>query len=346
MTALIHVHTTASDGRAAPLTIARLAARAGVRVVLLTDHDRLSPGAGWHHGVLLISGQELSPRHNHILLAGLERPLPKQRGDGQNGDPQKSLAQAARRGAWAALAHPLDPAIPLFASSRAFVTLDFRHLDCPGLELWNAMSAFKQDLDRPLKGLARLVMPRTFLAGPHPLLLALWDSQGRQRAWAAFAGADAHAFGSGRWWLPWRVFSYRRHMRLLTTGLWLERELSGQAGPDQELVLSALTQGRAYLALGRAAGLECCLRPRQGPEELPGGQRAWEPGLCLCARLPGWGRARLIHNGRLVAQRVGRRFSWPLEAPGVWRLEAQRWRPPAGWRPWIYCNPFYLRETA
>jgi hypothetical protein len=346
VTALIHVHTTASDGRAAPLTIARLAARAGVGVVILTDHDRLSPGAGWHHGVLLISGQELSPRHNHILLAGLESPLPKQKGDGRHGDPRKSLAQAASRGAWAALAHPLDPAIPLFASSRAFVTLDFRHLDCPGLELWNAMSAFKQDLGRPLKGLARLVMPRTFLAGPHPLLLALWDSQGRGRPWAAFAGADAHAFGSGRWWLPWRIFSYRRHMKLITTGLWLEGELSGQAGRDEDMVLQALTNGRSYLALGRAKGFQCRLQTPRGPEELPGGESVFRPGSSLLARLPGWGRARLIHNGRVKVQQVGRRFTWPLDAPGVYRVEAQRWRAPAGWRPWIFCNPFYLRQEA
>lgn len=343
------MHTTASDGRADPLQIARLAGRAGVEVVVLTDHDRLSPGGGWQRGVLMVSGQELSPRHNHILAAGLTRPLPKQRGDGHNGDPRKSLDQAAARGAWAALAHPLDPAVPLFPSSRAFVTLDFRHLDCPGLELWNAMSAFKQDLDRPLKGLARLLMPRAFLAGPHPLLLALWDSQGRARPWAAFAGADAHAFGSGRWWLPWRIFSYRRHMRLITTGLWLERELSGQAdqaGPDQELVLEALTRGRCYLALGRARGFECRLRRPDGAEELPGGESPWRPGSSLWARLPAWGRARLLHNGRVKAQALGRGFRWPLDAPGVWRVEAQRWRAPAGWRPWIFCNPFYLRQEA
>lgn len=340
------MHTTASDGRATPAQIARLAARAGVKVVLLTDHDRLSPGGGWLGGVLLIAGQELSPRHNHLLAAGLSRPLPKQRGDGVHGDPARSLAQAAARGAWAALAHPLDPAMPLLANSRAFVTLDFRHLEAPGLELWNAMSAFKQDLDRPLMALARLFMPRTYLAGPHPLLLALWDTLGRHRPWAAFAGADAHAFGTGRPWLPLKIFSYRRHMRLITTGLWLEGDLSGQVQADQALVLEALARGRCYLALGRARGFECRLRAPGGVEALPGGERPFAPGLCLWARLPARGRLSLLHNGRLVQERPGREFSWPLTAPGVWRVVARRWRPPAGWRPWIYCNPFYLREAA
>lgn len=340
------MHTTASDGRATPSQIAALARRAGVKVVLLTDHDRLSPGGGHDQGVLMLAGQELSPRHNHLLLAGQGLPLPKLKGDGQNGDPGRSLAQAAQRGAWAALAHPLDPAMPLKSDSRAFVTLDFSQLEAPGLELWNAMSAFKQGLDRPRLGLARVLMPRTFLAGPHPLLLALWDSVGRSRRWVAVAGADAHAFPTGRWWLPWRIFSYRRHMRLLTTGLWLAEPLSGELARDQDLVLTALREGRAYLALGRAQGFACRLRGPGQEAALPGAELAYAPGQRLEAWLPGWGQASLWRDGRQVAQAVGRRFAWPLDGPGVWRLVARRWRPPAGWRPWIYCNPFYLRPAA
>ena len=345
VTALVHVHTTASDGRLPSEEIARLAGRAGVRVVVLTDHDRLSPGAGWHHGVLVVAGHELTPRHNHLLVLGAGRPLPKRRGDGVNGDPQKSLEDARRVGAWVALAHPLDPAMPLAASSKAYVTLDFRHLDCPGLELWNAMSAFKRGLDRPWKALARALMPASFLAGPHPLLLALWDSLGRRRPWVALGGADAHAFPTGRSWLPVRIFSYRRHMRLITTGLWLEAPLSGRAAQDEALVLGALAAGRCFAALGQARGFACRLLGPDGQERLPGAELPHAPGWRLEARLPAWGEISLLRDGRPLARVRGRRFSWPIEGPGVWRVEARRWRPPAGWRPWIYCNPFYLREA-
>ncbi len=313
---------------------------------MLSDHDRLSSGLGWRHGVLVIGGQELSPRHNHLLAWGPGLPLPKLRGDGVHGDPLGSLDQAARRGAWAALAHPLDPAMALLPTSRAFVTLDWRATAAPGLELWNCLSAYKQDLDRAGLALARLLMPRTFLAPPHPLLLALWDSVGRRRAWPAFGGADAHAFGSGRRWLPFKVFSYRRHMGLVTTGLWLEHDFSGQAEADRDLVLAALAAGRGYAALGPARGLRCRLSDGQGGQWLPGAELAWRPGLKLSLELPARGEARLLHQGRLVRRERGRRFAWPLTAPGPWRVEARRWRAPAGWRPWIYCNPFYLRAEA
>ncbi len=343
--ALIHVHTRASDGSADPPEIARLAARAGVGVVILTDHDKISPGGGWQNGVLMVPGQEVTPRHNHLLALGLDQNLPKFRGDGFSGDPARSFAIIKKLGGWAALAHPLDSAIASAKRSRSFVTLDFSALDCPGLELWNAMSAFKRNMGGITSFFKRLAMPATYLTGPHPTLLALWDTVGRTRRWVAFAGADAHAFSVGKRWLPVRVYSYRRHMRLLLTGLWLNRPFSGDAQADQALVLETLAAGRCFASLGRAKGFTCKINGPQG-ELLPGVETGFFPDMEMQTELPGWGKARLIHNGRVVREAKGRRFAWPLDAPGVWRLEAKRWRPPAGWRPWIYCNPFYLREQA
>lgn len=343
--ALIHVHTLASDGSADIADIAGLAARSGVEVLIPTDHDRLSPGGGWNRGVLVVPGQEVTPRHNHLLALGLDHTLPKFKGDGVNGDPARSLALIRERGGWGALAHPLDSAIASAKRSRSFVTLDFSALDCQGLEIWNAMSAFKQGMRGLTDFFARLAMPASFLAGPHPTLLALWDAVGRSRRWVAFGGADAHAFSMGKRWLPVRIFSYRRHLRLLLTGLWLSRPFCGRADEDQALVLEALAQGRCFASLGRARGFACRLEGPHG-QLLPGAEIPFSPGLRLETRLPGWGRARLIRNGRVMRQERGRRFSWPLEEPGVWRVEGSRLRPPAGWRPWIYCNPFYLREAA
>lgn len=339
------MHTRASDGSADPPEIARLAAEAGVEAVVLTDHDRLSPGAGRQEGVLIIPGQEVTPRHNHLLALNLDHSLPKFKGDGINGDPARSLALIQKSGGWGALAHPLDAAIPSSQRSRSFVTLDFSAIGCPGLELWNAMSAFKKNMNSIAGFFARLAMPRTFLAGPDPILLALWDTMGRSRRWVAFAGADAHAFSMRKRWLPVRVFSYRRHMRILLTGLWLSRPFSGDYEQDQALLLEALAEGRCFAALGRARGFACQIKSPGGKALLPGAETGFAPGWVMEAELPGRGEARLLCNGTVVHKARGRRFAWPLDRPGVWRLEARRRRPPAGWRPWIFCNPFYLREA-
>lgn len=343
--ALIHVHTRASDGSAEPDEIARQATRAGVEIVVLTDHDRLSPGSGWREGALLVPGQEVTPRHNHMLALGLEQSLPKLRGDGINGDPARSLALVKELGGWAALAHPLDSAVASAQRSRSFVTLDFSALDCPGLELWNAMSAFKRNMSGITSFFKRLIMPTAYLAGPNPILLALWDTVGRTRRWVAFAGADAHAFSIGKRWLPVRVYSYRRHMRLLLTGLWLSRGFSGDAQEDSALVLEALAAGRCFASLGKSRGFACWVSGPDG-DLMPGVETSYERRMVIHAELPRKGCLRLIRNGRIELEVKGRSLTWPLDKSGVWRVEARRRRPPAGWRPWIYCNPFYLRGIA
>ncbi|MBI3954003.1 MAG: PHP domain-containing protein, partial [Chloroflexi bacterium] len=62
----LHLHTTASDGVLSPAELVKLAARQGVRVMAITDHDStegLAEGfaaARRHAGLRLIPGIELN----------------------------------------------------------------------------------------------------------------------------------------------------------------------------------------------------------------------------------------------------------------------------------------------
>lgn len=344
--ALIHAHTTASDGHGTTEQIAADAARVGIEVVVLTDHDRMAPGAGWHGPTLVLTGVEVTPRRNHILALGLATPPPalwgQIPGEENNGEPAASLELIKREGGWSVLAHPLDPPLAGVVEPRCFAATDFR-AGGDGLELINAISAFKRGITSRMAGLRILLMPRTFLPGPHPTMLALWDTVGRRRPWVAIGGADAHAFPSGIRLLPIKIFSYLRHMRLVTTGLWLSGPLSHNLEDDQELVINALRAGNCFAAIGRARGFECRLKFADGSTHLPGLETVWQEGMSLEVELPAKGIIRLIHNGRVMEQVRARGLSRSLDSPGVWRIEALRCRPPAGYRPWIYCNPFYLR---
>ena len=74
----IHLHSTYSDGTGTVPEIVRAARRAGVDVVMLTDHDTMEGKAfeGWHDDVLLLVGVEVSPKNqNHYLAFGIDEPI-------------------------------------------------------------------------------------------------------------------------------------------------------------------------------------------------------------------------------------------------------------------------------
>jgi hypothetical protein len=345
VTALIHVHTTLSDGRGTAGQIARDANRTGTEVVIITDHDKINDCAGWQGDCLMLSGFESTPRRNHILVLGTDKLLPKYKGNGIDGDPARTLAAANAAGAFSAIAHPLDPPLALFGDANSYAGTDFSALDSTAMELLNSISQFKRGATGILDSLLRMFFPLTFLPGPHPVELALWDTIGRRRRWPAIAGADAHAFPTGRKWLPIAVYSYRRHMRMVTTGLWLRRPFCGDYAIDRDLVMEALMAGRCFCSLGEARGFSCLWHDPQGGRHWPGEELPFAPGGEIQVRLPVRGLIRLLQNGREVARRRGRTLKYSPQAPGVWRVEARRRRWPRGERPWIYANPFYLRRS-
>ncbi|MBM7855997.1 putative metal-dependent phosphoesterase TrpH [Desulfohalotomaculum tongense] len=68
---VIHVHSTYSDGSACYKGIARAAAKAGVKFLIINDHDTLgglhNEGECYIEGVLMLIGAEISPPANHFI---------------------------------------------------------------------------------------------------------------------------------------------------------------------------------------------------------------------------------------------------------------------------------------
>src|SRR4051794_3382830 len=70
---VVHLHSTFSDGTGTVPEIVAAGARAGVDVVMLTDHNTRAGASfeGWHESVLLLVGEEDTPgRRDHTLLFG------------------------------------------------------------------------------------------------------------------------------------------------------------------------------------------------------------------------------------------------------------------------------------
>ena len=81
----LHMHTTYSDGHASHSDIARSALRAGIDVVIVTDHNVYVEGPEGYYTederrVLLLVGEEIHdqqrvPQKSHLLVFGAGREL-------------------------------------------------------------------------------------------------------------------------------------------------------------------------------------------------------------------------------------------------------------------------------
>ena len=83
---IVHVHTTLSDGGGTPEGVAAAAKKAGLRFVVITDHNNLEakPFEGDHDGVLVLVGTEISTTAGHVLGFGIPDPVFRFSGDGQD----------------------------------------------------------------------------------------------------------------------------------------------------------------------------------------------------------------------------------------------------------------------
>jgi hypothetical protein len=332
LTCVVHVHSTHSDGSGTVPQIARAAARAGVDVVLLTDHDTLAAKrAGeerWYDDVLVLVGEEVSPTdRDHFLAFGVEREVSRRLSGPE-------ICDAVRgAGGFGFAAHPFSRGSERFKRP----AIAFRDLDClDGVELWSFLNDTGERL-RSVADLLRMIWtPQRVIGGPPAGNLREWDRLCQARRVVAVGGLDAHQFGIrvGRW-VPIRAMSYARTFRQLHTHVLLDEPLSHELEADRARVYEALRDGRCYIANDRVADARGFAFSAGVPM---GGETRFAEGIELHARVPRPAQLRLIHNGELAAQVEGTAIDQPVAEPGVYRIEAS-----IGGRPWIYSNPVYLR---
>ena len=340
--AVLHVHTTLSDGGGTPAEVIRAARETGVAVLGISDHNSLDakPLEGYRDGVLVLVGAELSTPTGHLLGVGLERD-PAFR---FNGDAQDALEDVRRLGGVAFAAHPL--------SSRAELRWNAWELPGPwGLELLNGDSDARRAGPRLLLTafLYRLNPDYALLAanpGIDPLL-ERWDALLAVRDAPGLAGADAHSRLALTRSRSLRFPSYQALFRQARNHLLLAEPLRGDAAADRRAVLDALAAGRFYVgldALAPADGFFFTVEDAGGRRFTMGDQV--EAGESLRARaggrVPQDAGIVLLRDGRAVGE-ARSRLELPLPGPGVYRVEARL----PGWPvPWVISNPIYVFDRA
>jgi hypothetical protein len=339
LSCVVHLHSTHSDGTGTVREIARAAARARADVVLLTDHDTLAARRlgeeGWYGDVLLLAGDELSPRkRDHYLAFGIDTHI-RHRGLDACG-----IARAVRdAGGFGFAAHPFSEGSVRFKRPG----MPFGGLDCDalhGIELWNMANDEGEQLASIPAALRFLAMPARALDHPPERNMRAWDELCRTRRVVAIGGLDAHQYGKRIGpVVPIRVMSYRRSFKLVRTHVLCEHEPARELERDRELVFDALRAGRCYISVASVAPargfrFESADVPMGG--EAPAGLRT------LHVRAPLPARITLLRDGTEIASAEGTTLDADVEEPGAYRVEARR-TARGRERTWIISNPIYLR---
>jgi hypothetical protein len=334
----LHMHTTHSDGSGSLEDLARAARDAGLRWIIVTDHDTLAGKGqeGWLHDVLVIVGHEITPDHNHFLALNVDQVVDR----GQ--PPQQFVDEVYARGGFGIIAHPDEQVKNDF---KDIYRWDDWAVDGPserdgrpvGIELWNLMSDWGERLTRRNKELL-FFFPRLGLSGPTAETLAWWDRLNMSgRRTFGVGGVDAHAFRRRVPWGTVEIFPYRWIFGTLTNYLLLPEPLSPDAHEATHQVYAALAAGRSYF-VNRLDG--DCPELRFGCHRA-GGAEWWTCGdtvaltggaLTFEAEAPLDAELHLVHDGRVTA-RGWRAIRHTVAAPGVYRLEGYR-----KGRPWLYSN--------
>jgi hypothetical protein len=337
VTGVVHVHTTLSDGGGTPDEVVAAAQRAGLGFLAITDHNNLEakPVEGYHGGVLVLVGSELSTTAGHLLGLGIRDPVYRFSGGARDG-----LEDIRDLGGAAFAAHPTSPRD------------DFRWTgwDLPGpwgLELLNGDSEWRRASWGRLARLGGLYLlnPRyALLSGLTAPTEALgrWDGLLAHRDVAGIVGADAHSRAPLTRNRAVRLPSYEALFALARNHVVLPAPLSGDAAKDGLAIVEALSNGHTYVSLDALAPADAISFTAESEgrhwtmgETVPAGP---EVRLRAGGRMPAGTRLLLLRDGQRLLESAP-----PLTAkvpgPGVYRVEA---RVP-GWEvPWVVTNPIYV----
>lgn len=344
----IHIHTTYSDGSGRIDEIAAHAAAAGLSYIIITDHETLEglPEEGFRHGVVVLVGAELNKESHHFLALNL-RQLPA----GNERDPQEMIDRVRRAGGLGFPAHPFEKGSPYIDSGKTYHWTHLPKSGFTGLEIWNYTSHWRgQVTSIPRAAYLFFFNRKAAMDRPPPEALAFWDDcTGRGQRVTGIGSSDAHAARVRVAFLPLEIFPYPFLFRAINTYLCFKEEMSSDFAEAKKQIYGALREGRCYLSFdqlhpGNGFTFLAGGSPEAG-EALMGAEITWREGLYLAVHSPaGRSEIRIIKNGSLACRCSGQDLKYPVTAPGVYRAEVY-YRPLLGKvRPWIYANPFYIRE--
>ncbi|MGD2153062.1 MAG: hypothetical protein PVG79_07310 [Gemmatimonadales bacterium] len=362
---VLGVHTQRShDAVGSESEVVRAARDAGLDFVIISDHRSAdAPQELWRvpvryqEGVLLVRGQEISLGRDvgRVLVFGLDTVLTH-----WEGSLDELAATLEREAATAVVAHSRSPR-----------TRDsWRPRETPGIAGWEVFDLAdigRARLEDPWVVYHLLALATSAPIGRmHRSLLRLYRDGFDQPAVAAFDSLypwnRSTALGALDVHPKMRVVGrplpgYGPFFKSIVNHVELASPLPADAGSATESLAAALDAGSAFISFGDtrlARNFSLQLVVSDGGGVGIGRAVAWEQGQYLRAGFWGGPRDgllyRVVRDGEHRAWVSGAELVWPLDEPGVYRVEVYRYTVrigPLTWnlRPWIFAIPNWVVRT-
>jgi len=344
---VIHLHSSYShDGRTPVEKIVRAAQANGIDFLMLTDHSTLAARRNgyerWHGCVLLIVGQEISPRFNHYLAFGIDEEVIVNEDD-TNAKPQDYIDRVIQQGGIGFIAHPDHEGTSMF-HVKHFPWKDWSVSGFTGMGVWDFMTDWQGMLRSIPRALAGYFFPAYVLQGPREDTLKRWDDLNARGRVVGIGELDNHDTPYRIGGITISVFPFQKAFRFIRTHILVDTPLSGETGQDIRTLLTALERGCAYIAMEYfhdAKGFSLTIDDTDQVATM-GDEFSLHEKAVLRVTIPDNGNIRVINDGQLCCQAFGTSIAHTVSRKGVYRVEvyAKVW---GKYRPWIFSNPVYVR---
>ena len=241
---VVHIHTKFSDGTGTVETIANAAKRAGLKWIIITDHNSMEAKEGFYSGVCVIKGEEITPKNaNHYLALDIKTAIMPSE------SPNDNIQQVINQGGFGYCAHP-DESSKRKNKYKELVWTD-KSVYYSGIEIWNWFSSWADGFNDKnfFTQLYGYLFKNKIVQEPKSETLDWWDevNNREQKIINGIFGTDAHALKYKKYILPVLVFPYAFMFNTLANIVLLEEELSSDFEIAKSQILSALRHGKNYM---------------------------------------------------------------------------------------------------
>jgi len=346
-TGVIHFHSAFSfDGHVGLGNIIEAAAKNNIDFLMLTDHDHLRAREegweGWNGKVLLIVGQEISPRFNHYLGFNIDKAVVSME-DAQGIPPQQYIDQVNNSGGFGFISHPDHEGTKKF-HVKHYPWVDWSVDGYTGIGVWDFMTDWQSSLTRYLPSLISFFFPAFFLHGPRRITLERWDSLNQTKKIVGIGELDNHASIKKIGGIKIVALPFNRAFKFIHTHICTQEPLSGNSLKDISLLFNALRHGRCYIAMEyfhTSHGFSFLIA-QNNKEFAMGDSMTLGDKAQIFISLPTAGLVRIIRNGILLVEETVKNIALPIGEGGVYRVEAYL-KVYGRYRPWIFSNPIFVQ---